>query len=337
VSWIGTSQLHRYKPILANASFVVKFIRERHHVLAKFNEFRKRFHISRNLVITVPTRWYTQYNSCKTLIQAKFAVTSLLEEEALLHAIQRQGPVTKFKELVGDTSFWAEVKELMNVLSFPSSIIGKFESDSSDLFVIYDYFKRLGDSWTDIDILNDDVKDTLKEIVKDRWNFIHTESMGFAYLLSPQSLKKKWAANDKAATKGQLKQYISVFYEGNDEAIERCRGELDTYLTNMVNLPYVLEEEFLSLSGKQFWSQYGISDYPFLAKIALRLFTVPTSSAAAERVWSIYSFIHSKRRNRLGIQKVEKLVFIYINHCLLDTIDVNDYIGDDDVSDEEDG
>ncbi len=98
MSSIGTSQLHRYKPILANVSFVVKFIRERHHVLAKFNEFRKRFHISRNLVMTVPTRWYTQYNSCKTLIQAKFAVTSLLEEEALLHAIQRQGPVTKFKE-----------------------------------------------------------------------------------------------------------------------------------------------------------------------------------------------------------------------------------------------
>jgi hypothetical protein len=108
----------------------------------------------------------------------------------------------------------------------------------------------LGDSWTDIDILDDDVKDTLTDIVQDRWNFIHTESMGFAYLLSPQSLKKQWAANDKAATKGQLKQYISVFYEGNDEAIERCRGELDTDFTNMVNLPYVLEE-FLSLSGKQ--------------------------------------------------------------------------------------
>ena len=80
-----------------------------------------------------------------------------------------------------------------------------------------------------------------------------------------------------------------------------------------------------------------ITHYPFLAQIALRLFTIPTSSAAAERVWSIYSFIHSKRRNRLGIQKVEKLVFIYINHCLLDNIDLNDYIGDDDVSDEEDG
>ena len=90
-----------------------------------------------------------------------------------------------------------------------------------------------------------------------------------------------------------------------------------------------LEEEFYTLTGIQFWCQYGKNQFPYLSKIACRLYEVPTSSAAAERVWSIYSFIHSKNRNRLSIKKVEKLAFIYINHCLLDGLDKNDYIGDD--------
>ena len=101
------------------------------------------------------------------------------------------------------------------------------------------------------------------------------------------------------------------------------------------NLPPALKEEFFSLSGLEYWCQYGKSEYPLLAKIALRLYLVPTSSAAAERVWSIDSFIHSKRRNRLGNKKVEKLAFIYINHCLLDSLDEREYIGDIEASSDE--
>jgi hypothetical protein len=62
-----------------------------------------------------------------------------------------------------------------------------------------------------------------------------------------------------------------------------------------------------------------------LGEIAVRLFTVPTSSAASERVWSIFSFIHSKRRNRLRNDKVEKLAYCYINYSLLDPEDPIDY------------
>ena len=44
--------------------------------------------------------------------------------------------------------------------------------------------------------------------------------------------------------------------------------------------------------------------FPILSS---RLFVVPTSSAASERIWSVYDFIHTKRRNRLSTDKVDKL------------------------------
>ena len=63
------------------------------------------------------------------------------------------------------------------------------------------------------------------------------------------------------------------------------------------------------------WTVCGL-DYPKLRHIAMSLYTVPTSSAASERIWSIFDFIHCKRRNRLRNERVDKLVFLYANHAL---------------------
>ncbi|KAL3657714.1 hypothetical protein V7S43_017289 [Phytophthora oleae] len=53
--------------------------------------------------------------------------------------------------------------------------------------------------------------------------------------------------------------------------------------------------------------------YPLLAELACVIFTIPTSSASSGRSWSIHDFIHTKRRNRLDVKRVEKLVYIYAN------------------------
>ena len=60
---------------------------------------------------------------------------------------------------------------------------------------------------------------------------------------------------------------------------------------------------------------YGRTEYPALARIALRVFSCPTSSADSERAWSVFDLIHSKRRNRLVNLRVNKLVFVYMNRA----------------------
>jgi hypothetical protein len=85
------------------------------------------------------------------------------------------------------------------------------------------------------------------------------------------------------------------------------------------------KKDIFGYNAISFWTLFGIKLYPNLAEIAIRMLTIPTSSASSERVWSIFSFIHSKRRNRLQNQKVEKLVFIYMNATLLDENDKVDY------------
>jgi hypothetical protein len=68
------------------------------------------------------------------------------------------------------------------------------------------------------------------------------------------------------------------------------------------------------MEAHQWWHRVGGNALPKIAKCILSL---TCSASSCERNWSMYSFVHSKNRNRLGVDKVEALVYIYTNSKLL--------------------
>ena len=77
-----------------------------------------------------------------------------------------------------------------------------------------------------------------------------------------------------------------------------------------------------------------LTNYNSLAKIALRLISIPPSSAAVERSFSLQAWIHSKNRNRLSQENINKILMV----CLMDrneqsqlvTLSEEDEVGDED-------
>ena len=71
--------------------------------------------------------------------------------------------------------------------------------------------------------------------------------------------------------------------------------------------------------------------YPILSDIAIRILSIPATSAASERNWSTFGFIHSKLRNRLHEKRVEKIVYLFWNLRILRALDkpitLDDWIG----------
>jgi hypothetical protein len=59
----------------------------------------------------------------------------------------------------------------------------------------------------------------------------------------------------------------------------------------------------------QYWQSDGAA-WPDLQKIGVKLFTLATSSASSERNFSTMGFVHSKLRNSLSTETVEKFVYI---------------------------
>ncbi|CAB4430829.1 unnamed protein product [Rhizophagus irregularis] len=64
------------------------------------------------------------------------------------------------------------------------------------------------------------------------------------------------------------------------------------------------------------WKGNFETSAPELCKVAVRILAIPSSSAASERNWSNFSYIHEKKRNRLTDERVLKLVYIYSNYKL---------------------
>ena len=69
-----------------------------------------------------------------------------------------------------------------------------------------------------------------------------------------------------------------------------------------------------NLQPHQWWSRVGGEALP---KIGKRVLALTCSASSCKRNWSMYSFVHNKRRNRLGTKKAEDLVYIYTNTKLL--------------------
>ncbi|MCO5604939.1 hypothetical protein L7F22_059114 [Adiantum nelumboides] len=71
-------------------------------------------------------------------------------------------------------------------------------------------------------------------------------------------------------------------------------------------------EDMEHLSPVAWWENYG-KDAPLLQGLAIKLLSQVASASASERNWSTYGFIHSVKRNRLGHQIADDLVYVHSN------------------------
>jgi hypothetical protein len=164
----------------------------------------------------------------------------------------------------------------------------------------------------------------IKAKVKDRLKFLYHPCVGLSYLLSPSHAAEGFFfADDKLDFAASIRDLAS---KTHPHIVEEISNELMSFLSDMSKLPESRKQFVLRMSAEQYWNIAGVVKYPNLAKIALKISSMICSSAISERTWSTFNFIHSRLRNRLTTERVNKLVFIYTNCVSLDGSDKNDYI-----------
>lgn len=165
---------------------------------------------------------------------------------------------------------------------------------------------------------------TLQEIAKKRFKFVFTDSMGIAYMLTPRFASEGFYFDDN---KFEIMSSVEKFVEKRrPELAQQARSEIISFVTKMSSLPEHKKDFIYDMTARQYWVIFGQNEFPALYVAAKPINEMVCSSAASERIWSIYKFIHSRLRNRLSNEKVEKLVALYVNCAILDKNDFNDYI-----------
>ncbi|KAI9979618.1 hypothetical protein PInf_028701 [Phytophthora infestans] len=134
-------------------------------------------------------------------------------------------------------------------------------------------------------------------LIDDRWKFITppSNSTRIAYLLDPSKDTSVFIGDsmrDTVAASFRLELLDFIGMKKSRTAEEKTKAGTDTPL--------------------HWWLMDGV--FPKLYRFAKKVLSVPTSSAASERLWSAHEFTQTKLRNSLRANTVEKLAFIYTNN-----------------------
>lgn len=306
-----------YFDVLDKVRQVTHFVRSRAAVLNMFQQLQA-FQASLDdkascecLMYVGETRWYTQHGSAKRVLQNK----EVLQQLAVSPVVTSMSgsalrAMNDFVAIVHDSGFWADLLEVERILAPTSVLIGLLESNEGTLADVYHAFIKIHDEWAG--------HDDLLELAHARWVFIHTGSMGMAYFLDPRTeAGRDMIDDDQVDTMHLLKAWaITCAYVDKEDVVAI---EIDAYVAFITGLSDEAKLKLHKQSAQTFWATYGRRHFPTLARVAQSVLDIPTSQAASERMWSLYDFIHTKRRNRLSAEVSTKLVQLYANASLTDT------------------
>lgn len=195
------------------------------------------------------------------------------------------------------------------------SFAGKLEADDASLNLVYNQFGEMYLSYAH--------KPALQKMVKDRWDFLITDCSQISYMLTPCFASDGfYIENDRYDIPNHVRNFTEVRHPGQGAKAEE---ELGLFVSAMSTLNATRKDSIFKMSAKVYWNCIGRHEFPTLFLCAKDINEMICSSAASERVWSVYRFIHSRLRAQLGNEKVEKLAFLYVNCAMLDQADKNDY------------
>ena len=280
-------KLDRFEDFLEHARFITSFLKDRNALSKRFESIQENLYregdISSKggLVHVVETRWYTHYGCVRRIIDNRKVLKQLVDSSAF-ECIKGTAEVKPKKELfaslIKNDVFWTKLEEMEKILKPTSIIVGLLESNECSLSEIYTIFKKMLDEYSS--------QPDILELVNDRWAFLHTASMGFAYFLDPKNRGGEGFIGNDLNDNSILLEKFAVM-KGFCETRDSVKIEYDRFVYDM-KTPSTRAAKFIkNFSAITYWLQIGSNLYPILGKIAQIVLKVPTSQAASERSWSI--------------------------------------------------
>lgn len=117
--------LDPHSALLSECSKIIKFFNNHHRSRALYNTARQGHNSAKKLLVAVSTRWYSQYQSLKSVLDAKHVLKQVCEENTEeLKMISTTAPTAV--AIVNSSTFWTKLTSVLKLIEFPVQIIGKF-------------------------------------------------------------------------------------------------------------------------------------------------------------------------------------------------------------------
>lgn len=334
--------------ILTKATSIAKFIRKSYLLLHQFRQKQKLMSNCSKHALSLPmnTRWYTSEKCIRSVVENQYIIQSIFDDDSLQVLNSSKSKLQEIKKIIYDQQFWDISKATLRLLEPINSCLALCEQDNSDISIIYvEYVNLMKHYAYNTPICPSQntqfphfisVQETIKTLIDTRMQTFITKSMKIATFLS-NKVNPSIFGEDSIEEVLHGIELIAKIYSPSDsnaseDFIDNLRVNLEKWHRERLLKKLWDDEKHNRTSPSNFWlfKQPKADGMKVLREVAIQIFSIPTSSASSERCWSVHEFIHSKRRNRLAPEKVEKLVFIYSNlHALGDEENLVDHLQQD--------
>ena len=274
-------------------------------------------------VLSVLTRWGTQLAMVRSLIKIMPALTKYFTKYASFEdqSEEKKTFMRLAGELVWSKDFNQDLELMNEILSPIHEAIKMSESDSCVLRHVISHWINILTAIQEHNNNQDSADIALMEerCFKPRYSLQVAPIHVIAWLLDPTNA----GSSDNRGVPAVPYIFESQWREMLHNEFTR-QGIHHVAAMQQFNEYWRQEGRFTTTSPvwqyrtdtEQFWL-FMQSQCPELAPLALRLARTPANSVPSERSFSILNIIHTKGRNKLQPDHVDKLQFVYINERVL--------------------
>ncbi|KAL0906176.1 hypothetical protein M5K25_024649 [Dendrobium thyrsiflorum] len=152
------------------------------------------------------------------------------------------------------------------------------------------------------------------DIIDEKWDRqLNQHLHAVAYYLNPQFPYDKDFHVDKEVKNG-LYAYMDRLI--SEEDYLKFNDQLENFHLKKGMFGFRAAQAcYKTRSPERWWAQFG-DEVLELKAFAVKVFSLTCSASACERNWSIFNQIHTKRINRLAVDRMNKLVYVMFNKKL---------------------
>jgi len=271
------------------------------------------------------TRWQGKLLTVEScLFNQDVVQAAILDQQGCVGQSPRPDQAQKYTQiraLVLNEEFWDNSRSLRRLLKPFLQVTIALESTKPKASRIYAYYTwLLQETYIDGFLPHDEVI----TILSNRFNKIYHPLFAIAYLCDPSARESK-KVNVTNTQMAGVARYLLQHYNGDSVKA----GKVYRGLITLRERVEVFSDEVQWQAAQEgdpamWWKSLDVNDD--LRELAIYSLSINPTTGAAEQNWSTHGFIHSKGRNRLKNERVDKLVYCYTNLRIRDSISKEDSI-----------
>ncbi|KAL5790169.1 hypothetical protein ACOSQ2_005057 [Xanthoceras sorbifolium] len=314
-------KLQKFKKTIEQAKNFTILIYAHHKTLSLMRSFTKK----RDIVRPGVTRFASSFLTLQSMMEKKSQLKAMFCSE--LWDQCKWSNTTKGQKAyatVMSTSFWNGVTTCLKVFAPLVKVLRLVDGDKKPAMGFV--YGELLQAKEDIKVALNNVDRNYKPII----DIIDARIKGrldsslhlAAYFLNPYYCYKDTTIKDKVDVNVAMFECVEAIYSTDNYHIQDTIANTEIRKYKMKEGTFRLQ---LAISGcknntqdydpASWWSNYG-GQTPNLQFVAKRILNLTTSSSGCERNWSTFEGIHTKKRNRLDVSRLNNLVYIQFNSKL---------------------